>query len=588
MAQILTGYFPADGRHLRAESVPVEAALPRLKILIVDDSAFNAALLTAFVHEQGHVALTAGNGAQAIERFLAETPDMIFMDVMMPVMDGVQAAASIKAMCPNRFVPILFITVKDQSEDMARALELGGDAYVTKPIDFTLLQAKVKALQRVVSMQRQLQAQREALLRYYDKWEEDRRVARHVMKKLARFDTIQDELLDYWVAPPRGFSGDVIAASRARDGRLYAMLADVTGLDLAAALTAMPLIQIFYAMTAKGYNLSNIAQQINKEIYANLAVDRFVAATLVAVDTAQCFLEIWNGGNPAVIFISDSSGIEQRFDSRHLPLGILSDIEFDAKTEVFDWKEPGQLILFSDGIVETANDRHEAFGIERVVRVLHANDKPQRLHALREAVEMYGDSRVDQDDLSILTIHCLCESRLPAVQTQRSAQNSARSVVSGWKFEVELGPQQLRGDDAVPMLMQWVESMGIDGPLEKKCFIVLTELFTNALDFGLLGLERHPYQLGEGLHRYTNERLRRLSELAAGSIRISVEHPGTAGRPRLILRINDSGHGFDAQSYTDGASGDAAPSGRGIALVRSLASKLTYSADGREACAEFN
>lgn len=585
MAQILTGYFPSEPRHPRRESDTSDAVLPRLKILIVDDSPFNSALLTAFVHDQGHTPITAENGAQAIERFLSDAPDMIFMDMMMPVMDGVQAAANIKSLSVNRFVPILFITVKDQSADMARALELGGDAYVTKPIDFAVLQAKVKALQRVVFMQRQLQLQREALQRYHDKWEEDRRVARQVMKKLVRFDGIQDELLDYWVAPARGFSGDVIAAARARDGRLYAMLADVTGHDLAAALTAMPLIQIFYAMTAKGFNLSKVAQQINKEIYANLAVDRFVAATLIAVDTTQCFLEIWNGGNPAAIFVNDGNGVEQRFESRHLPLGILSDQEFDSKTEIFDWKEPGQLVFFSNGVVETVNDHHEAFGIERVVRVLRATHEQRRLTALRSAVEAYGDTHPEQDDLSIITIRCLGETRPPAVQAHHSVRHSSRRAPGNWRFEVELGPQQLRGDDAVPMLMQWVESMGIDGVLEKKCFLVLSELFSNALDFGLLGLETHG-EPGSGIDQYTDERLKRLRELASGSIRISVEHSGEPGAPRLVLSIKDSGRGFDAQRYFSAAAA-ATPPGRGITLARSLVSSLTYSTDGCEARAEF-
>lgn len=587
MAQILTGYFPNEVRFPRAEQSPPQAALPRLKILIVDDSPFNSALLTAFVHEQGHIAISAGNGAQAIERFLSDAPDMIFMDLLMPVMDGIQAASNIKSLSANRFVPILFITVRDQSEDMARALELGGDAYVTKPIDFTVLQAKVKVLQRVVVMQRQLQSQREALQRYHDKWEEDRRIARHVMKKLVRFDTIQDELFDYWVAPPRGFSGDVIAAARARDGRLYAMLADVTGHDLAAALTAMPLAQIFYAMTAKGFNLSNIAQQINKEVYANLAVDRFVAATLVAVDTAQCFLEIWNGGNPAAVFISDSGGIEQRFESRHLPLGILSDNEFDAKTEVFDWKEPGQLILFSDGIVETLNDKHEAFGIARAVRLLHESDREHRLAVLQEAIEAYADAHATQDDLSIITIRCLCESRLPSLPAPSGVHNLSSGAAGSWKFAAEFGPQQLRSDNAVPMLMQWIESMGIDAALAKKCYLALTELFNNALDYGLLKLDSHVLQLGDRLDQYTTERMRRLGELQTGSIHLSVEHPGTPGAPRLVVSIRDSGSGFDAAPYMSAERAQAAAPGRGIALVRSLATRLIYSEDGNEVRVEF-
>lgn len=587
MAQILTGFFPPEPRFSRSEPSPADAALPRLKILIVDDSSFNSALLKAFAHEQGHVPILATNGAQAIERFLADAPDMIFMDLMMPVMDGVQAAANIKALSPNRFVPVLFITVRDQSEDMVRALELGGDAYITKPIDFAVLQAKVKALQRVIQMQRQLQAQREALQRYHDKWEEDRRVARHVMKKLARFDAIQDELLDYWVAPPRGFSGDVVAAARARDGRLYAMLADVTGQDLAAALTSMPLIQIFYAMSAKGFSLTAIAQQINREIYANLAVDRFVAATLVAVDTAQCFLEIWNGGNPAALFISDSGGLEQRFESRHLPLGILSDSEFDAKTEVFDWKEAGQLILFSDGVVNAVNDAHEAFGIERVVRLMHATAREQRLGSLQDAVESFSGGQAGQDDLSIVTVRCLCESRLPHVQTSGSVHTLPRGASGSWQFDVELGPHQLKSDDTIPMLMQWVAGMGIEATLEKKCFLVLTELFSNALDFGLLGLGPHLHHRGEGLDEYTHERLKRLAELQSGSIRISVRHPAAADQPKFVLVIRDTGQGFDYSSLTSDERSENSSTGRGIALVRSLVSRLEFSDGGRTVTAEF-
>lgn len=587
MAQILTGFFPPEPRFSRSEPSPADAALPRLKILIVDDSSFNSALLKAFAHEQGHVPILATNGAQAIERFLADAPDMIFMDLMMPVMDGVQAAANIKALSPNRFVPVLFITVRDQSEDMVRALELGGDAYITKPIDFAVLQAKVKALQRVIQMQRQLQTQREALQRYHDKWEEDRRVARHVMKKLARFDAIQDELLDYWVAPPRGFSGDVVAAARARDGRLYAMLADVTGQDLAAALTSMPLIQIFYAMSAKGFSLSAIAQQINREIYANLAVDRFVAATLVAVDTAQCFLEIWNGGNPAALFISDSGGLEQRFESRHLPLGILSDSEFDAKTEVFDWKEAGQLILFSDGVVNAVNDAHEAFGIERVVRLMHATAREQRLGSLQDAVESFSGGQAGQDDLSIVTVRCLCESRLPHVQTSGSVHTLPRGASGSWQFDVELGPHQLKSDDTIPMLMQWVAGMGIEATLEKKCFLVLTELLSNALDFGLLGLGPHLHHRGEGLDEYTRERLKRLAELQSGSIRISVRHPAAADQPKFVLVIKDTGQGFDYSNLTSDERSQNSSAGRGIALVRSLVSRLEFSDGGRTVTAEF-
>jgi len=92
-----------------------------MKILIVDDDRSTRMLLKAFLAQSGHAIVEASNGAEAIEVFARENPDLILMDVTMPVMTGYEAATIIKQRCGNRFVPIIFLTGLNDDESLAVA-----------------------------------------------------------------------------------------------------------------------------------------------------------------------------------------------------------------------------------------------------------------------------------------------------------------------------------------------------------------------------------------------------------------------------------------------------------------------------------
>ena len=103
------------------------------KILVVDDEPALLRLMEYVLGKAGHTMLTATNGEEALEEARRERPDLIVLDIMMPRMDGYQAAEAIRADAALKDTPIIMLSAKAQEEDIERGLEAGVDRYVTKP-----------------------------------------------------------------------------------------------------------------------------------------------------------------------------------------------------------------------------------------------------------------------------------------------------------------------------------------------------------------------------------------------------------------------------------------------------------------------
>jgi DNA-binding response OmpR family regulator len=116
------------------------------KILIVEDEPNMVAGLRDNFEFEGYEVLSAYNGAEGLERALAESPDLVLLDVMMPKMSGLDVCKQLKAKRPS--IPIIMLTARGQEVDKVVGLELGADDYVTKPFSIRELIARVKAVLR--------------------------------------------------------------------------------------------------------------------------------------------------------------------------------------------------------------------------------------------------------------------------------------------------------------------------------------------------------------------------------------------------------------------------------------------------------
>jgi diguanylate cyclase (GGDEF)-like protein len=127
-----------------------------VKILIVDDSRTIRAALAAMVKRLGHGATSAESGAECIEHFLGERPDLILLDVSMPDMDGYDVARRLRTLGGTDWFPILFLSGSDEDQDLDKAIDAGGDDYLVKPVSQVVLGAKIRAMQRIDTMHRNL------------------------------------------------------------------------------------------------------------------------------------------------------------------------------------------------------------------------------------------------------------------------------------------------------------------------------------------------------------------------------------------------------------------------------------------------
>lgn len=116
------------------------------KVLYAEDNEDNIYLLTRQLSRKGYDVLVAKDGQEAIEMACAELPDLILMDLDLPVIDGWEATCRLKAMAGMRNIPIIALTSHAMAGDREKALAAGCDDYETKPIDFSRLLAKMAAL----------------------------------------------------------------------------------------------------------------------------------------------------------------------------------------------------------------------------------------------------------------------------------------------------------------------------------------------------------------------------------------------------------------------------------------------------------
>ncbi len=147
LSQIIGRAIEDLGRIPAAQVAPAKA---QLKILVADDRSDNLTLLSRYLENEGYICLTAVDGDQALTRIRAEMPDLVLLDVNMPVKDGFEALQEIRSDPAIAHIPVIILTAaRLEPMDMQYALNIGADDYVTKPFDRRELLARIRTRLRV-------------------------------------------------------------------------------------------------------------------------------------------------------------------------------------------------------------------------------------------------------------------------------------------------------------------------------------------------------------------------------------------------------------------------------------------------------
>jgi anti-sigma regulatory factor (Ser/Thr protein kinase) len=427
---------------------------------------------------------------------------------------------------------------------------------------------------------------------YRDSSEQEQRVAVRYMNKLIAVDKLRDPAVRFYLKPAENFSGDLIAMARTPDNRLHLLLADSTGHGLSAALAAMPMIHPFYSMTGKGFTTSAIAKEINKKVWESLPVSHFVAAIIVSIDPVSQMVEVWSGGCPPPFLLDSTGECEHQFKPRHLAMGILSPEQFDASVEYYSYEGTGKsLVMFSDGVIELENEKREQFGLERLLEVVHVSDTAERWEQTIQAIERYcGDKSIGNDDIALMMVQCesgeSITKRKVNPEQQGQEQSEGKAV---WQFVLTLTMRQIKKLDVVPLLLDIVQQIEKDKERGGEIFMVLSEMFNNALDHGVLKLDSSLKHHEDGMEKYFDERAIRLNNTETGHIQLNLKKiVGTDGSAFLRIRVIDSGDGFDFRQVADKVATNTQRHGRGIALLYQVCRKVEFLHGGSEILVEFD
>ncbi|WP_410498890.1 SpoIIE family protein phosphatase [Chitinibacter sp. S2-10] len=564
-----------------------------MKILVVDDTEAILLLISRFVEALGHQAIVARNGQEAIECWRTHQPDLVLMDVMMPVMGGTEAAVQIKNEAGANWVPIVFVTGIGEENALADAIERGADDYINKPVNFRVLEAKLKAFARTLELNRKVREQSQTLADYFEKAEEEKRVVRHLMDQMVNSERLADPQFEYWLSPAESLSGDLIAAARTPGQALYILLADGIGHGLTAALNVLPLTQPFYSMTEKGYSIVDILFEMNSKVRQVLPIGRFVCVSLISIDEAAATIEVWNAGMPPIQILGQNRQVIRVCSSSNLPLGIVPSHSLDLAPERIYFSEPGYIVAYSDGLVEARHSEKGEFGLAALLGSLNLSQQGSMLAETKKIFNQFLAGQQHHDDVSLVVAQFGSGSTDVAVASTTQSQRHFEEISTDfhllseckWRYSLILSANELRYLNTIPFMMSFVREIKSLAHVQSDVFLILTELFVNALDHGLLLLDSKLKSTPDGMEEYLAQRTERLAALEGGRIEIDLMGLQFRETEVLKIRVKDSGQGFDWASVSSDKPKELqllAKAGRGIALVCALALKVQYIGLGNE------
>lgn len=550
-----------------------------LTVLIADDNQTDRLILTAIVKKMGHQVISAADGLEAVEQYNAEHPDIVLLDVMMPNMNGQEAAVKIKSIAGEDFVPIIFLTSLQDANDLAACLDSGGDDFLTKPYNKIILQAKINAFSRMRRMNNTLQQQRNVIRENNEHLMHEQQVARAVYDNVAHSGCLDLPNLKFLLSPFSIFNGDVLLAARRPTGSLHILLGDFTGHGLPAAIGAMPLAEIFYGMTAKGFLMADILREINVKLKNILPIGYFCCACMANISFRKEEIEIWMGGLPDFYLYRKKSREIEKVSSNHLPLGVLSSTAFDAGTQTFGFEVNDKFFMWSDGIIESRNEEGELFGEERLLEIFHKNTTDNTLFddILYTVNEFAGSNGMD-DDTTLLEVTMVSEE--DAGKADIDLSSGAVNGPTNWNMSYTLRGDTLRNFNPLPVLLNILNDVPSLRRMSGQLYTLMAELFSNGFEHGVLGLSSELKSNAEGFAEYYRQRELALKNIGDGYVKFEFDHTPSENGGKLEIIVSDSGPGFDYKNKKASLEVNSTFSGRGIPLIESLCDNLQYCGNG--------
>ncbi|MFV8783315.1 ATP-binding SpoIIE family protein phosphatase [Microbulbifer sp. SA54] len=553
--------------------------MPDFRILIVEPDAQEVADIQALIHnwdyttEQGRarpaLICTVGNAAEAVSVYEEFRPELIILGPLAAQSASPAELRRLRQQSGIEPVPILFVQELQENGIVQEPLS-GCDDVLTKPYSPALVQLKLASIRRFCDFSRSLIAQRDRLRRHHADFLQEQANAREIFSNLGNESCLDvTPAIRYHLSPRAVLNGDLLAATHSPDGKLVLMLGDFAGHGLAAAVGAVPLTSIFYSMVPRGFSFNRVLREINRKLYDILPRQMFCCLVMLEFDPRRNHLRLLNAGMPSPC-LKSVNGELRMLESRHLPLGVLAMDQVERSVVNLRVRPGDRLYLWSDGVHEARNGEGEHFGEARLLELLGggSGDKGVGEGSAFERILLAVNAHASQqhDDLSLVELDLTDESLFRGAAADVECSSERRGGRIGeWSIRLRLAEAELRNADPLPHLLSILAQMPGAARFQEELAIALSELFRNALEHGVLGLDSSLKCTDEGFVHYYDLMAERRSELDSGWISIGLRCRDWGGGGELFLEVEDSGAGFPQVSEKKGIY-----SGRGLGLLNSV------------------
>lgn len=408
-------------------------------ILIVDDVENNRVLFSRQLQRQGYEIDTANNGTEALEKLKHTEYDLILLDFMMPDLNGFEVLSRLKADETLRHIPVIMISANDEIEQVIRCIEIGAEDYLPKPLNSTLLRARITSTldkKRFRDREREYLHQVELLSAKMTKELE--------MGRQMQLNFLPRQLVQYsdwefsaFFRPARQVAGDFYDIFELTDHCVGIVIADVCDKGVGAALFMAlfrSLIRIFSQQAQLRHHDKEItspsiapasrsesvnqprnvtsaqileAVQLTNDYVATHHGDLSMFATLfmgiLELETGQ--LTYINGGHEPLAIISKDGQVKNQLKATGPAVGMLPEITFKiAQTRL----DPGEtLVGYTDGVPEARNTTGKFFSKEALFELLNqpCTNGAELLEAIKTKVLTFIDTADQFDDITLITVY---------------------------------------------------------------------------------------------------------------------------------------------------------------------------------------
>jgi sigma-B regulation protein RsbU (phosphoserine phosphatase) len=407
------------------------------RVLVVDDTEANRAVAERWLRRKGFAVDTAADGYRALEMVQKAHYDVVLLDVMMPGMNGISVLRTLRESRSPTELPVIMATAKDASDDVVEALTLGANDYVTKPLDFPVLMARVgtqvslkRSVEQIYQLERGLEQRNRELHAANTRMQSDLVAAAKIQAAL--LPTAGPQVRGYrfaWLFEPSAtLAGDILNVFNLNDQQIGAYVLDVSGHGVAAALLSVT-VSRFLSPTPDTSSLlwrradgdqdagpgmaarvdfeletpARVAERLSLRFPFDDVTGQFFTMVYGLLDTQRHTFRYVSAGHPNILHVT-AEGEGHVADASGFPIGVgPGDYDEQAVTLA-----PGDRIyIHSDGLTEAMNPAEEMFGTARMLSALqsaHGDSLQASLARLSDTITKWTASAERKDDQTVLAI----------------------------------------------------------------------------------------------------------------------------------------------------------------------------------------